>query len=182
MRAQILLKLGCSFTCEAAGCNTIAHDVLPWHPVVLNPWGAAHELSAADVLSHFSHSSVAGYSTAGTHLLIHFSVHKVVPGLSWLVQSTVQETHPTPPLGSSGLHLSGLLLLWCSLWPQHTSSPIPKSWSSFTDRCTSAHRTFASGLGCSIAAIAGNLWCSHRLTGTLCESTNSIEIGVQLHL
>ena len=84
MRAQILLKLGCSFTCEAAGCNTIAHDVLPWHPVVLNPWGAAHELSAADVLSHFSHSSVAGYSTAGTHLLIHFSVHKVVPGLSWL--------------------------------------------------------------------------------------------------
>ena len=91
MRAQILLKLGCSFTCEAAGCNTIAHDVLPWHPVVLNSWGAAHELSAADLLSHFSHSSVAGYSTAGTHLLIHFSVHKVVPGLSWLVQSTVQE-------------------------------------------------------------------------------------------
>ena len=93
MRAQILLKLGCSFTCEAAGCNTVAHDVLPWHPVVLNSWGAAHELSAADVLSHFTHSSAAGYSIAGTHLLIHLSVHKVVPGLSWLVQSTVQEMH-----------------------------------------------------------------------------------------
>ena len=129
MRAQILLKLGCSFTCEAAGCNTVAHDVLPWHPVVLNSWGAAHELSAADVLSHFTHSSAAGYSIAGTHLLIHLSVHKVVPGLSWLVQSTVQES-----LASSFCFLI-LLWTWRVLLPSNAWSSSWIIWYSGRSLC-----------------------------------------------